>query len=1333
MAALALGAIGAQLGAGYAGFLGVTGAQIGWMVGSTLGSLLGQKAVHTVQPGIGDRSVQASTYGSYKTVIYGTMRVAGNVIDGVGEVREVLTTTRVGKGGPKGSNTTRSWNADVAIDLGQAGLLGIRKMWLAGKVVYDVSTGASASSIIASSARAQSVKIYDGSETQLPDPTLETLHGAGNVPAYRGRSYIVFAGMDCPNGQIPQLSFEVSYAIAASATLPALTPAVPLNPETLYETAIYTSISRVCGPDVIYHMTANSGGGGIHGNQWSAQGYRAGNGYVQKIWTAVLGDYGTGNYSRLVGANGSHKTPFSLRSALALNGTYGTTNTLVHIDLLTGIETTIRTFVPGTIANDLVVTDAAYDEISEQFIVIGDGSGGRTYEKSNPGIYTKTGGLILRLATLNAGVGYPVAFYNSIVYVIDIRSGLAYLQSYNASTGAYIDEVGPGPASLDVTSEPGAVDSGSGVTVIGRLTQISAHAGGVFVYSKSLSKSWRIDSGGWFEISNTVPNSASPGQGVANSWVEADYVVEGPITSGVDALVTYRVAAHKSFDPADVTLASVVSDICLNAGLTAGQIDVTALSVDTLRGYAITRQSSARAALEPLLKAFFIDVREQDGKVQFIRRADQVSSFDIGYDELASYEAGGDAPDPMPLSRTDELQLPRSVSVSYIDYAADYQTGTQVARRQTVETANDQSDDLAIATTASRAATVAEVLLYDAWSQRNKRTATVQRKFAAVSPGDVGTIEYPRGTFTQKRVTRTNDTGVLVQLDLVDADAPLYGNTTPGAEMPAGQAGPTLVPPAKMALLDLPLLRDADATSNGIIAALAGYTTPWSGGVLYEGKSEATLAIAGSVTSGANIGMATTALAAWSQNTVDWLNTVTVEDVGTALSSCTLDAALDDGQNACVIGDEVLQFLTATYVSAGKYVLSNLIRGQRGTERHRATHAAFEQFVMLSAAGTGMIDLAQDLGEIGQAHLYRAISYGLSADSAASVSFTSQGVRLKPLSPVNFKREALNGNSSMTWDRRSRLSGDFVDNGDIALGETSELYYVDIYSDNTYSLIVRTIQTNTPSCIYTLAQQTTDWGGYRPQLYLRISQVSALVGRGFALEVDSNVANVNSTPPSLLAHMDGAGSITVPVDSSAYAFAGAIVGSGALSATQSKFGGSSLYVPGVVGVEHGATFATSSAAFNVGTGDFTLEYWFYPVAATSNVGCFAIEKAGVIAAAADVLLYMQMNQSTGAMTVTTNYSASFDATITSAGGSFTIGAWNHCAVTRKSGTLYLFINGVLRGSAASVNSLNYTAGFLLKVGFRNVTSSATTYYDEIRFLKGEAYYFTDFTPPAAPF
>lgn len=1321
MAQLALAVVGAQLGAGFAGFAGLTGAQLGWLGGSLLGSFLGQKAVHNVQPGIGDRSIQASTYGAFKTLNYGTMRLAGNVIDGVGEVREVLTTTRIGKGGPKGSNTTRSWNADVAIDLCQAGAQGIRKIWNSGKLIYDVSTDATAGAIIASTARARSFKFYDGSESQLPDPTLEALHGPGNVPAYRGRSYVVFAGMDCPNGQIPQLSFEVSMSITESATLLAITPAVALDPDIMYATGVYSSVAFVIGPDVVYHMAVNNGNGGSHGYAWSAQGYKLGNGYSKKLWATELVDRGTGAYGPMVGLAGSHKNPMVVRGTLTFNGTYSTANNISLINMLTGEETVIRTYVPGTVDYDFVPGAAAYDEITGKFVIGSKVTGGRTYERFNPQIYDENvGGARVALPST---AGVPLAFYNDIVYSLDQRSGQTYVQSWDGTTGAFIDEIGGGPSTIDITGyQSGYAD--------GQFVSISAHAGGVFVYSKELNTAWRIEDS-WIELSDTVPNSDQTTDGIKGCWIEEDYVCEGPLTSAADALLTYRIGPFKSFAPLSVTLSSVVSDICLNSGLTAGEIVVSELASDLLYGYSLTKQSSGRAALEPLMKAYFIVAREQDGKIDFIHIADQVSVVTIPFDDLAAYELSGDIPDAFSLSRTDDLQLPRSVSVSYIDYEADFQTGTQVARRQTAETSSDQSVEIPMAITAGRAATIAEVFMYDAWSQRNARVAPLQRKYSYLSPGDVIEIEYPRDTFTEKRITSANDDGSIVRLDLVDGDAPLYDADIVGASMPPGQDSPGLTSPTELALLDLPILRDADAGSNAIIAALAGYTTPWSGGVLYKGNTDATLGIVGSVTVGAEIGIATTALGDWTQNTVDWLNTVTVEQVGT-LSSCTLDDALNDDVNSCVIGTEVLKYLTATYVSAGTYVLSNLIRGQRGTERNRGTHTVYEKFVSLSGAGVGLIRVEQDLGELNLEKLYRAVSLGQSVDDEISVNFASTGVALKPFAPVNFKRVALNGTSRLTWDRRTRLSGEFIDGGDVPLGESSELYYVDIYTDATFTAIKRTIATNTPQADYTLAQQVTDWGGYAAQLYLRISQVSSIIGRGFPLEVSSFVNNVNATAPSLLAHFDGIGLVTNPVDSSAYAFPGLLVGGAVLSAANTKFGSSSLLM--APSGTNGVYFDTSTDAHSCGTGDFTAECWFFAIAGSGSSYLLALADSGTISSSAQAAFVLECSPSSGTLVVRCYNGASANGVVSSPGSAFTHGVWNHVAVTRKSGTLYLFVNGVSVGSpSASASALNYATSMKFLVGLYNNNSLPNVYIDEVRFLKGEAYYFTNFTPPSAPF
>ncbi|MPS98615.1 MAG: hypothetical protein E2581_08955 [Pseudomonas sp.] len=59
-------------------------------------------------------------------------------------------------------------------------------------------------------------RIYKGDEEQLPDPDLEAIHGAGEVPAYRGSSYIVFIDDDVTDrrGSIPQYEFVVGRAEA---------------------------------------------------------------------------------------------------------------------------------------------------------------------------------------------------------------------------------------------------------------------------------------------------------------------------------------------------------------------------------------------------------------------------------------------------------------------------------------------------------------------------------------------------------------------------------------------------------------------------------------------------------------------------------------------------------------------------------------------------------------------------------------------------------------------------------------------------------------------------------------------------------------------------------------------------------------------------------------------------------------------------------------------------------------------------------------------------------------------------------------------------------------
>src|SRR5882672_7642529 len=78
MASVALGAVGAGIG-GFFG--GVAGAELGFSVGVTIGGLLFPPKQHNQDSGkIKDLRVGGSGYGSVIPQIFGSMRVAGNII-----------------------------------------------------------------------------------------------------------------------------------------------------------------------------------------------------------------------------------------------------------------------------------------------------------------------------------------------------------------------------------------------------------------------------------------------------------------------------------------------------------------------------------------------------------------------------------------------------------------------------------------------------------------------------------------------------------------------------------------------------------------------------------------------------------------------------------------------------------------------------------------------------------------------------------------------------------------------------------------------------------------------------------------------------------------------------------------------------------------------------------------------------------------------------------------------------------------------------------------------------------------------------------------------------
>jgi hypothetical protein len=196
---------------------------------------------------------------------------------------------------------------------------------------------------------------------------------------------------------------------------------------------------------------------------------------------------------------------------------------------------------------------------------------------------------------------------------------------------------------------------------------------------------------------------------------------------------------------------------------------------------------------------------------------------------------------------------------------------------------------------------------------------------------------------------------------------------------------------------------------------------------------------------------------------------------------------------------EVIQFAGATLVSPGVYELSELLRGQAGTEgAMRSPVAAGARFVMLDAA-LRQVDMTA--AEIGLPFNWK---YGPAPYDIGNTAYSTRlglpfsGVGLRPLSPVQLRGEFSSGDIFIRWVRRTRLGGDNWDQVEVPLGEESEAYEVDIMNG---PAVARTLSVSSPMAIYTAAQQAADFGAPQTTYTLRICQLSPLYGRGQVSEV----------------------------------------------------------------------------------------------------------------------------------------------------------------------------------------------------------------------------------------
>lgn len=159
-----------------------------------------------------------------------------------------------------------------------------------------------------------------------------------------------------------------------------------------------------------------------------------------------------------------------------------------------------------------------------------------------------------------------------------------------------------------------------------------------------------------------------------------------------------------------------------------------------------------------------------------------------------------------------------------------------------------------------------------------------------------------------------------------------------------------------------------------------------------------------------------------------------------------------------------------------------------------------------------------------------------------------------------------------------------------------------------------------------------------------------------------------------------------------------------------------------------------SEAWHFGTGDFTVEAWYYPTT-TSAQQIIIGQWSGSVGGTGLSWVLMTSNDSNvylRALASTDGSGVLFDLVSTS---KLQINAWNHVVLVRSGSTFQLYINGAAASSGSTTSSSAiYNSPNILSVGSSSAAAQYVTgYVSGVRVVKGTAVYSgTNYVVPTAP-
>ena len=545
-----------------------------------------------------------------------------------------------------------------------------------------------------------------------------------------------------------------------------------------------------------------------------------------------------------------------------------------------------------------------------------------------------------------------------------------------------------------------------------------------------------------------------------------------------------------------VSLAALVRDLCRRSGMPDDRIDVSGLW-GAVEGYLVTALESPRASIALLARHFGFDAVESEGVICFMMR-ERGSGAVVAPENMVA--AGGASAEAMELTRAQETELPQVLKWTVARADEEYDNAVVEAARVTAGSTRVTAESFPLAAPPEEAERRCRRALTEAWVGRETAAFALPPSRLALDPGDVVQLAHD-GRLIDFRITGIADAGAR-RIEAVRQDRAVFALPA-GVPRPARMPRPPVWGAPEVVLLDLAQIQADQPAHQPLVAA---YAKPWPGRIaVWRSAGEDGFELVTTFGSRARIGRLVADFYPGPVSRFDLGNTLVVDLLSDTLASVT-DLALFGGANAFAVESaagvwEVLQAAEAELLALGRYRLTRLLRGQRGTEWAMGDPTPAGARVV--ALDTALTALPVGEAELGLPATWRTgpALRPPSDESCVAMSFTPEGVGLRPLSVVHveqpWRKARAPGDLVARWTRRSRaLAADSWTAVEVPLAEESQAYEVEILDGAT---VLRTLATSTTSVTYSAAHQVADWDallGPGDALDVRIYQLSTLVGRG---------------------------------------------------------------------------------------------------------------------------------------------------------------------------------------------------------------------------------------------